>query len=173
MPLSPSAHVDTFCRDNLPPGDEWPELVFDLPELHYPERLNAAVELLDAAVDRWAPTALASWLRTPGRWTYGDLKRLSNQVAAVLVDDLGVVPGNRVLLRGPNNPWLVACWFGVLKAGAVAVATDATAPRWRAGCHRGDRRHRSCPLRQPLHLETSRRPPCPGCASSTTAPRGD
>jgi 2-aminobenzoate-CoA ligase len=130
MSLSTSAHVDTFCRDNLPPAAQWPEFLFDLPELRYPERLNCAVELLDAMVDRLGPDRPC--LLAPGgeRWTYGDLKRVSNQVAAVLTDDHGIVPGNRVLLRGPNNPWLVACWFGVLKAGAVAVAT---VPQLRAG----------------------------------------
>ncbi|GAA3045266.1 AMP-binding protein [Pseudonocardia yunnanensis] len=121
MQLSPSAHEDSFCRDRLPPFDQWPELLFELPELHYPQRLNCATRLLDGAVARWGadrPCVVA-----PGTsWTYGDLLARANQVANVLVG-LGVVPGNRVLLRGPNNPWLVACWFGVLKAGAVAVAT--------------------------------------------------
>ncbi|HEY7223554.1 MAG TPA: AMP-binding protein [Micromonosporaceae bacterium] len=130
MSLSPSAHVDTFCRDNLPPRDEWPEFLFDLPGLHYPQRLNCAVELLDAVVQRLGPDRPC--LLAPGQapWTYGDLMRVSNQVAAVLVDDHGIVPGNRVLLRGPNNPALVACWFAVLKAGAVAVTTM---PLLRAG----------------------------------------
>ena len=123
MSLSTSAHVDTFCRDNLPPHDEWPELLFDLPGLRYPQRLNCAVELLDAVAARLGPDRPC--LLAPGTdaWTYGDLARLSNQIAAVLVEDHGLMPGNRVLLRGPNNPWLVACWFGVLKAGGVVVTT--------------------------------------------------
>ena len=123
MSLSPSAHVDTFCRDNLPPADQWPELLFDLPAVRYPRRLNCAVELLDAVAGRLGPDRPC--LLAPGAdpWTYGDLVRLSNQVAAVLVEEHGLVPGNRVLLRGPNNPWLVACWFGVLKAGGVVVTT--------------------------------------------------
>jgi 2-aminobenzoate-CoA ligase len=130
MPLATSAHVDTFCRDNLPPQEEWPEFLFDLPGLHYPDRLNCAVELLDAVIDKMG--ADRPCLLAPGgeRWTYGDLLRVSNQVAAVLTEDHGIVPGNRVLLRGPNNPWLVACWFGVLKAGAVVVTTM---PLLRAG----------------------------------------
>ena len=121
--LQPSAHVDTFCRDHLPPADQWPELVFDLPELRYPARLNCAVELLDRVAERFG--AERTCLITPdgGRWTYGDLVRRSNQIARTLVQDRGIVPGNRVLLRGPNNPWMVACFFGVIKAGAVAVAT--------------------------------------------------
>ncbi len=123
MSMSPSAHVDTFCRDNLPPEAEWPDLVFDLPELRYPERLNCAVELVDAVAGRLGPDRPC--LLAPGAkpWTYGDLRRVTNQIAAVLVEDCGIVPGNRVLLRGPNNPWLAACWLGVLKAGAVAVTT--------------------------------------------------
>ena len=122
MQLSPSAHVDTFCRDNLPPEDQWPDLRFDLPELHYPDRLNCAEALLDATVARLGPDRPC--LRTPTEtWTYGDLARRANQAAQVFTSDFGMVPGNRVLLRGPNNPWLVAAWFGVLKAGGVVVTT--------------------------------------------------
>ncbi|MFD9407613.1 AMP-binding protein [Streptomyces sp. NPDC059989] len=129
MELSPSAHVDTFCRDRLPPFPLWPELHFDLPELHYPERLNCAQRILDDTVHRWGPDRPC--LLTPtDRWTYGDLLERANQVAQVLTEDFGLVPGNRVLLRGPNNPWLVAAWFGVLKAGGVAVTTM---PLLRAG----------------------------------------
>jgi 2-aminobenzoate-CoA ligase len=123
MTLMPSAHVDTFCRDNLPPVDQWPEFRFDLPELRYPDRLNCAVALLDDVIDRHG--ADRPCLLSPGgeRWTYGELLATSNRIAKLLVDELGIVPGNRVLLRGPNNPWLVACWFGVLKTGAVVVTT--------------------------------------------------
>jgi 2-aminobenzoate-CoA ligase len=124
MPLSPSAHVDTFCRDNLPPPRQWPDFRFSLPGLKYPERLNAAVELLDvtaAARGGDRPCLLSE----NGAWSYDDVVRLSNQIAWVLTDELGLVPGNRVLLRGPNNPWLAACWLGVLKAGGVVVTTMA------------------------------------------------
>jgi 2-aminobenzoate-CoA ligase len=130
MPLTPSAHLDTFCRDNLPPESEWPEFLFDLPELRYPDRLNCAVELLDAVAERLGPDRPCLLAPDAEPWTYGDLRRVSNQIAAVLAEDQGILPGNRVLLRGPNNPWLVACWFGVLKAGAVAVTTM---PLLRAG----------------------------------------
>lgn len=123
MSMMPSAHVDTFTRDHLPPADTWPALEFTLPELHYPERLNAAAVLIDDGVEQHGADSPA--LRTPDGvvWTYGQLQRRSNQVAQVLTEDLGVVPGNRVLLRGPNNPWIVAAWLGVLKAGAVVVTT--------------------------------------------------
>ena len=124
MQLSPSAHSDTFCRDSLPPDSQWPELSFTLPALHYPDRLNAAVELLDVTADARGdqPCLLAE---DGGSWSYAETVRISNQIARVLTEQLGLVPGNRVLLRGPNNPWLAACWLGVLKAGGVAVATMA------------------------------------------------
>ncbi|GAA4447395.1 AMP-binding protein [Phytohabitans houttuyneae] len=116
---SVSAHVDTFCRDRLPDAALWPELPSDLA---YPERLNCARSLLDDTVAAFGPDRVC--LRTPTEtWTYGDLLRRANQVARVLVEDFDLVPGNRVLLRGPNTPWLVAAWFGVLKAGCVAVTT--------------------------------------------------
>ncbi|WP_255951050.1 AMP-binding protein [Streptomyces odontomachi] len=122
MSLSPSAHVDTFCRDNLPPEAHWPEFL-DVPGVRYPDRLNCAVELADATAERLGPDRPC--LRAPGAapWSYGELRRLSDRIARVLVEDHGIVPGNRVLLRGPNTPWQVACWFGVVKAGAVVVAT--------------------------------------------------
>ncbi|MFE4423614.1 AMP-binding protein [Streptomyces sp. NPDC056817] len=116
-----SAHVDTFARDHLPPPDQWPELRFDLPELRYPDRLNCAAELLDPT-DAGRPV-----FRTAAgeMWTYGDLRARVDRIAHVLTGDLGVVPGNRVLLRGPTTPWLAACWLAVLKAGGVAVTVLA------------------------------------------------
>ena len=121
--LSPSAHVDTFSRDNLPPVESWPEFVFDLPDVQYADRLNCGVELLDRTIELHGADRPCLLSPTGERWTYGELLATSNRIAHVLVDELGVVPGNRVLLRGPNNPWLVACWFGVLRAGAVVVTT--------------------------------------------------
>ncbi len=122
MQLSPSAHADTFCRDSLPAAGQWPDLEFRLPELQYPDRLNAADELLNPTLA--AGGADRRCLVSPDEtWSYGDVARRASQIAGVLAEDLGLVPGNRVLLRGPNNPWLAACWLGVLKAGGVAVAT--------------------------------------------------
>lgn len=117
-----SAHVDTFARDNLPPVADWPEFVFDRPEFRYPDRINAAAELLDGAIrDGYSARTV---IRAPGvRWTYADLRSLANRIAHVLTREMGVQPGNRVLLRGPNNPLMAACWFAVVKAGAIAVAT--------------------------------------------------
>lgn len=116
-----SAHIDTFARDNLPPQSEWPELIFTLPELQFPERLNCATELLDKMAARH-PERLC--VRAAGlSWTYGELLEKANRIARVLVEDMGLVPGNRVLLRAPNNPMLVAAWFAVMKAGGIAVTT--------------------------------------------------
>lgn len=123
MELSPSGHTDSFARDNLPPADQWPVLEFTIDDVEYPDRLNAAEALIDEPTARFGPDRLA--LTTPDgeRWTYGQLLARSNQIAHLLVDDYGLEPGNRVLLRAPNNPWLVAAWLGSLKAGAVVVTT--------------------------------------------------
>jgi len=117
-----TAHVDTFTRDHLPPLSQQPVYLFDLPELQFPAQLNCAVELLDKAIERgWGERPC---IVGPGvRWTYADLQRQADAIAHVLVDEMGVRPGQRVLLRAPNNPMLAACWFGVMKTGAVAVAT--------------------------------------------------
>ena len=125
MPLMSSAHVDTFCRDHLPPADQLPELEFTLPELAYPDRLNCADMLLTETIARHGADRACLLPQDPGEpvWSYGDLARVANQIARVVTEDFGLVPGNRVLLRGPNNPWMVACWFGVLLAGGVAVTT--------------------------------------------------
>lgn len=122
MRLSPSAHVDPFCRDRLPPTDQWPRLDFDLPELRYPDRLNAATALLDDTITRFGPDR-PCLLSPTETWSYGEVLARANRIAHVLVSDFGVVPGNRVLLRGTNTPWLAAVWLAVLKAGAVAVTT--------------------------------------------------
>ena len=121
--MNDTAHVDTFTRDHLPPREQWPDLTFDLPELRYPERLNCGVELLDRGLERgWGGRTA---IMTPAglRWTYAELLAHANRIARVLVEDLQLVPGNRVLLRGPNSPMMAACWFAVMKAGGVAVAT--------------------------------------------------
>jgi len=120
--MIPSGHVDTFARDNLPPPELWPEFLFDLPELQFAPRLNCAVELLDRAVERGF-SERECVLGEGVRWTYADLQAQANRIARVLVEDMGLVSGNRVLLRGANSPMLAACWFGVVKAGGIAVGT--------------------------------------------------
>ncbi|MGE3588747.1 MAG: AMP-binding protein [Ilumatobacteraceae bacterium] len=125
--LGSSAHVDTFTRDNLPPFDEWPDLLLD--GFEYPEHLNAAVELTDRNVERGFGdhTALIGNGR---RRTYKELSDWTNRLAHALTEDYGVVPGQRVLIRSANNPAMVACWLAATKAGAVVVNTM---PMLRAG----------------------------------------
>ena len=116
-----SAHIDAFARDLLPPKEQWPELVFDLPSLQYDEVLNCGAALLDAAV-REAPDQVAI-IHGARAWSYRELAKTTNRYAHVLVDDLGVRPGGRVLLRGGNTPEMFACWLAVMKVGAIAVTT--------------------------------------------------
>ncbi len=118
-----SAHVDTFARDRLPPPELQPEFLFELPELQFPERLNCATELLDRHVREGRGDRVC--VRVPGgaAWTYAELQDKADRIAHVLVRDMGLVPGNRVLLRSFNKPMMVACWFAVMKGGGIAVAT--------------------------------------------------
>jgi 2-aminobenzoate-CoA ligase len=121
-----SAHVDTFTRQHLPPQEQWPHLLFTRPEFQYPERLNAAVALLDQQVATGRGNAPCLHTIAQGRiltCTYAQLQHRVNQIAQVLTQDMGLVPGNRVLLRGPNNPMMAACWLAIIKAGLVAVGT--------------------------------------------------
>lgn len=127
MTLSTSGHVDTFCRDNLPPKHQWPEL--NASQYAYPQQLNVAVELTDNMVERGFGDHVA--LIGNGRMrTYKELSDWSNRLAHALVDDYGIQPGNRILIRAANNPALVACWLAATKAGAVVVNTM---PMLRAG----------------------------------------
>ncbi|MFN2259323.1 MAG: AMP-binding protein, partial [Parasphingopyxis sp.] len=113
-----SAHTDTFVADRLPPAHEQPEFLFDLPELRYPERLNAAVELIDRAADPDAPAVI----NDAGCWSYAEMADRSDRIARILAEEEGLVPGNRVLLLGPNTAMLFAAWLGILKAAGVVVA---------------------------------------------------
>lgn len=118
--MSYTAHIDTFAADHLPPPEQQPEFIFELPELQFPERLNCAVELLDKHVREGRGDRLCIQAEAV-RWTYAELQEKVNRIANVLTQQ-GLVPGNRVLLCAPNTPLLVASWFGVIKAGGVAVA---------------------------------------------------
>jgi len=122
MASVPSAHVDSFTRDNLPPREQWPDLIFTLPELAYPDQLNCGEELLDATIAQRGGERRCL-VSDAGSWSYEELRRRVDQVAHLLAGELGVVPGQRVLLRGANSAWMVASWLAVMKAGAVAVAT--------------------------------------------------
>jgi 2-aminobenzoate-CoA ligase len=125
--LGPTAHTDTFARDNLPPTEQWPD--FRLEGFDYPEHMNAAVELTDRMVERGFGdrTALVGHGR---RRTYKELADWTNRLARALIEDYGVKPGNRVLIRSANNPAMIACWLAATKAGAVVVNTM---PMLRAG----------------------------------------
>ena len=125
--LGSTAHTDTFTRDSLPPEDQWPD--FLLEGFSYPDHLNVGVELTDAMVEKGFGdhTALIGNGR---RRTYKELTDWTNRLAHVLVEDLGVVPGNRILIRSANNPAMVACWLAATKVGAVVVNTM---PMLRAG----------------------------------------
>ncbi len=123
-----TSHTDTFVLDRLPPKDLQPEFRFDLPELCYPEKINAGAELLDRALANGHGPRPA--IHFPGGvWRYDDLACQTNRIARVLTEDFGIRPGNRVHLRGPNGPMLAAAWLAVLKAGAIVVTTM---PMWRA-----------------------------------------
>ena len=125
--LGPTGHIDTFTRDRLPPAEEWPEMPLD--GFQYPEFLNAAVELTDRMVEKGFGDHTA--LIGNGRMrTYKELSDWTNRIAHVLVEDYGVKPGNRVMIRSANNPAMVACWLAATKAGAVVVNTM---PMLRAG----------------------------------------
>ncbi len=125
--LGPTAHVDTFARDNLPPSGQWPDL--PLAGFDYPEHLNVGVELTDRMVQKGFGdhTALIGNGR---RRTYKELSDWTNRLAHALVENYGVRPGNRILIRAANNPAMVACWLAATKAGAVVVNTM---PMLRAG----------------------------------------
>src|ERR1700684_3409283 len=114
--LGPSGHVDDFTRRTLPPSELWPELLLDRAEFQYPEYLNAAVELTDRNVEKG----------------FGDHIALigNGRQAHALVENYGVKPGHRVLIRSGNNPALVAAWLAATKAGAVVINTM---PLLRAG----------------------------------------
>jgi 2-aminobenzoate-CoA ligase len=120
--MTPSAHVDSFTRDNLPARAQWPDFLFSLPELNYPDRMNCVSELLD----RWIASGNGDrpCLISPAEeLTYARLAERVNRIANALTRELGVVPGHRVLLRGPNSPMMVAAYLAVIKAGGVVVAT--------------------------------------------------
>ncbi len=121
---SPTAHIDTFIRDSMPPEELWPEMDYSvLPALAaYPERMNAATELLDRTIEKFGADRPAVTFGTQ-TWSYGDLLAQANRIANVLVENCGMIPGERVLLRSSNHPMLIAAWYGVLKAGGIAIAT--------------------------------------------------
>ena len=129
-PLAPSSHLDTFARDHLPPQDQWPVFVFDRPEVLYPEQLNCAESLVDLHVregrgQRTALHGVRNFESASGdfSWTYAELQDKVHRIAQVLTEDLGLVAGNRLLLRGGNSPMMAACFLAAIEAGLVVVPT--------------------------------------------------
>ena len=118
-----TGHIDTFAKDNLPPKECWPEInFFDIDAIEYDQNLNCAVELLDKAIEKgWGNRPCL--IGTDGTWTYNELLTKVNQISNYLVSDLSVLPGNRVLIHGPNTMMLAACWFAVVKVGGICVTT--------------------------------------------------
>ena len=119
---TPSAQTDRFVHDRLPPRDQWPQLLYDLPELHIPDQVNLVHHLLDAAEAKgWGSRPM---LRSPQvTLTYAQARERVDRIAHHLVNELGLVPGNRVLLRGGNSIGMALSWLAVVKAGLIAVAT--------------------------------------------------
>ena len=125
-PLAPTSHADTFTRDRLPPQDQWPEFVFDRPELQYPAQLNCVQGLLDDHVTKGHGDRVAVRGKDAAGdicWTYAQLQAKVNQIAHVLTADMGLESGQRLLLRGGNSPMMAACFLAALKAGLVVVPT--------------------------------------------------
>jgi 2-aminobenzoate-CoA ligase len=172
--MATSAHVDTFARDHLPPPEALPEFIFELPGLQLPAQLNCAEALLDARVAAGDGERLC--IQGAGvRWTYAELQQLANRIARVLVDELGLVPGNRVLLRGANSPMLAACWFGVVKAGGIAVGTMPLLRAKELGqiIDKAQVTHALCDARlaDDLSAALTARPPCGTCCTSARPAR--
>ena len=160
--LDPSAYPDDFARRGLPPAGLWPVIDHEaLGRLNYPKQFNAAVELLDRAVERGLGPRPC--IRSPqATWSYAELLEAANRIAGVLVNEMGLVPGNRVLLRSANNPMLAACWFGVLKAGGIAVTTMPLLRSRELGkiCNKAETALALCDARLAAELEAAR-PSCP------------
>ncbi|CAM2143582.1 MULTISPECIES: AMP-binding protein [Paraburkholderia] len=124
--MQPTAHVDTYARDHLPPESQWPALLLDNPDVTYPARLNCAAELLDRAIECGYGARPAIWSEVDGQpraTTYSQLRELVDRSAHVLIDDMKLQPGNRVLLRGPNTLQMAVAMLAALKAGLVVVPT--------------------------------------------------
>ena len=112
-------YQDNFAQDNLPNSNLQPDYFKGIYES---EMLNCVERLLDYHIENGNGNNIC--IRTfEETWTYQDLYEKANQIAHVLVEDLGLQSGNRVLLRSANNPMMVACWFAILKAGGIVVAT--------------------------------------------------
>lgn len=117
-----TAHIDSFARDNLPAAELQPDFLFNLPELQFDEQINCATELLERPIRAGRGERICIRAKDVS-WTYSELNQRANQIANVLTQEMGLVPGNRVLLHSSNTPMMAACWFGIVKAGGIVVAT--------------------------------------------------
>ena len=127
--MSYTAHVDTFSYQNLPPREQWPKLIFDLPELQYPERINCGTELLDRAIDRGWSERTAILAPDGLRWTYRELREKANRIARVLVDDLGSFPATACFCEDPNRCWRHAGLRCIRRAVSRSPRCRCCAPR--------------------------------------------
>ncbi len=160
QPRGHSAHSDTFARDNLPSPELWPNMDYGvLPNLAaYPSQINVARDLLDVHVtDGFGERPALHF--NGARWSYAALHAQANRISHVLVEDMGMETGNRVLLRAPNNPMLVAAWFAVLKAGGICVTTM---PMLRPGeltplIEKAQVRHALCDISLAADLDAARK----------------
>jgi 2-aminobenzoate-CoA ligase len=118
-----TAQLDTFVHEQLPPAPQWPEYRLDRPELQFPDQLNAVEHLLDQAVIHKGFAHHVMLRSVQRNFTYSEAQQVVNRIAAYLIEDCQLIPGNRVLLRGPNTMGMALCWLAVVKAGLVAVAT--------------------------------------------------
>ncbi|CAN2231448.1 Acs Acyl-coenzyme A synthetases/AMP-(fatty) acid ligases [actinobacterium SCGC AAA044-D11] len=119
--MAKSAHIDTFAKDNLPDPSLWPELILDHSTARYPERLNASYELLERTIEIVGANKVAV-IAADGTYSYGQLLELVNKISNFLKSE-GVVAGNRIAIRGPNNAMAAASWLAILRIGAIAVTT--------------------------------------------------
>lgn len=125
--MTTSAHIDRFILDSMPPPEQWPEFIFETPELQFPQRMNATAWLLDRAVAEGDGERVAI-ISGELRWSYRELQQQVNRLARLLTEDLGVQTGNRVLLRGMNSPWLAAGWLASLTSSRPSIPLPKIQP---------------------------------------------
>jgi 2-aminobenzoate-CoA ligase len=121
--IAASAQIDRFVHDRLPPPGQHALTRYDAPELQIAAQANLVVELLDKAIDAkgWADQPLLRSSKIT--LSYADVLERVNRISQVLTEDLHLVPGNRVLLRGGNSIGMALAWLAVVKAGLIAVAS--------------------------------------------------
>ena len=117
-----SAQTDRFVHDGMPLPEQRPEMCYDLPELQIAQQANL-VDVLLRRIDERGLMGKVFLCSDKIALSYADASDRINRIAQVLTEDFGLVPGNRVLLRGGNSIGMALAWLGVVKAGLIAVAT--------------------------------------------------